>query len=67
VLEEYADDAAAIAHNERSAELLARVGQCAEMVYAEIYGEIGPTLREWVGSRPQVTTFADFPAQAVEG
>lgn len=63
VLEEYTDEAAAMAHNERAAELLARVGQCAEMVYAELYGPIGPELREWVRSHPRVTTFADFPDQ----
>jgi quinol monooxygenase YgiN len=61
VLEEYTDSAAALAHNERAADLLERVGQCAEMVYAEIYGPIGPEIREWAQSRPQVTTFADFP------
>jgi quinol monooxygenase YgiN len=61
VLEEYTDSAAALAHNERAAELLERVRQCAEMVSAELYGPIGPELREWVRSHPQVTTFADFP------
>jgi quinol monooxygenase YgiN len=61
VLEEYADSAAAQAHNARAAALLERVGQCAEMVSAELYGPIGPELSEWVRSRPQVTAFADFP------
>ncbi|WP_314175394.1 putative quinol monooxygenase [Streptomyces winkii] len=61
VLEEYADDAAALAHNERAAPLLERVGECAELVRAELYGPIGPELREWVRSRPQVTSYADFP------
>jgi quinol monooxygenase YgiN len=61
VLEEYTDSAAALTHNERAAELLERVGQCAEMVFAEFYGPLGPELREWVRSHPQVTTFADFP------
>ena len=61
VLEEYSDPAAAMAHNERAAKLLARVGQCAEMIYAELYGPIGPELREWVRSNPQATAFADFP------
>ena len=59
VLEEYADSAAAQAHNARAATLLERVGQCAEMVSAELYGPIGPELCEWVRSRPQVTAFAD--------
>ena len=61
VLEEYTDAQAALAHNERAAELLERVGQCAEMVYAELYGPIGPELGEWVRSHPQVTSYADFP------
>ena len=61
VLEEYADQAAVLAHQERAAELLERVGQCAEMVYAELYGPIGPELREWVRTHPQATAFEDFP------
>lgn len=60
VLEEYADTAAALAHNERGAALLARVGECAEMVFAELYGPIGPELRAWASSRPQVTVFAEL-------
>ena len=61
VLEEYADTAAALAHNERAADLLARVGECAEMVSAELYGPIGPELDAWVRSRPQVSAFPDLP------
>jgi len=61
VLEEYADAAAALAHNERAAELLARVSECAEMVYAELYGPIGPELGEWARSNPRVTAFAEIP------
>src|SRR2546423_2162893 len=33
VVEEYADAGAALAHNENVADLLARVGECAEMVF----------------------------------
>ena len=66
VLEEYADTAAALAHNERAAPLLERVGQCAEMVRAELYGPIGPELHEWTRSRPQVTWYADFPDRGDE-
>lgn len=66
VMEEYTDEAAAMVHNERAAELLARVGQCAEMVFAELYGPIGPKLREWARSHPQVTAFADFPDQGTK-
>jgi quinol monooxygenase YgiN len=63
VIEEYADSAAALAHNERAAELLARVPDCAEMVYAELYGPLGPELESWVQSNPQVTAFPDFPGR----
>jgi quinol monooxygenase YgiN len=66
VLEEYTDSAAAMAHNERGAELLARVGECVEMVYAELYGPIGPEIQEWARARPQVTTYPDFPDQGAE-
>lgn len=60
VLEQYTDPAAAMAHNERAAELLERVAGCADLVHAELYGPIGPELQEWARSRPQVTTFPDF-------
>jgi quinol monooxygenase YgiN len=66
VIEEYTDANAALAHNEHAAELLARVGECAEMIYAELYGPIGPELGEWARSRPQVITFADFPDDGAE-
>lgn len=67
VLEEYTDTAAAMVHQERAAELLARVGQCAELVHAELYGSIGPELRAWVRSHPQASVFADFPEHDAEG
>ncbi|MEV6568524.1 putative quinol monooxygenase [Streptomyces kronopolitis] len=66
VLEEYTDTAAAMVHQERAAELLARVAQCAELVHAELYGAIGPELREWVRTHPQASVFADFPAPDTE-
>jgi quinol monooxygenase YgiN len=59
VLEEYSDSAAAVAHNEQAATLLERVAQCADMVDAEVYGDIGPEIREWVRAHPQVRAFAD--------
>ncbi|MCK2219156.1 antibiotic biosynthesis monooxygenase [Actinomadura sp. ATCC 31491] len=59
VIEEYADAAAALAHNQRGAEPLARVAQCADLVFAEVYGSAGPELREWVESHPQVTAFPE--------
>jgi quinol monooxygenase YgiN len=61
VIEEYTDAKAALAHNSHVAELLARVGECAEMIYAELYGPIGSELDEWARTHPQVSTFADFP------
>ncbi|MBT2386771.1 putative quinol monooxygenase [Streptomyces sp. ISL-11] len=67
VLEEYADGAAALAHNARGADLLARMGRCAEMVHAELYGPIGPELAEWVESHPQAVTFAEFPGHGTGG
>ncbi|MFF4533731.1 putative quinol monooxygenase [Streptomyces sp. NPDC001407] len=67
VLEEYVDSSAAMAHNARGADLLARIGQCAEMVYAELYGPLGPELREWIEAHPQAVTFAEFPDHGGEG
>src|SRR5437016_5145645 len=46
-LEEYMDAAAALAHNERAAELLVQVRDCAELVFAELYGPLTPELEEW--------------------
>jgi quinol monooxygenase YgiN len=61
VLEEYVDSTAAIFHNERSADLLERVAECADMAYVELYGPIGPELREWVTSVPRATAYPEFP------
>ncbi|HEU5332658.1 MAG TPA: antibiotic biosynthesis monooxygenase family protein [Actinocrinis sp.] len=61
VLEQYMDAEAALAHNERAAELLARVGDCATMVSAELYGPLTPDLEEWVRAHPQATVFAELP------
>ncbi|XVV08899.1 putative quinol monooxygenase [Actinoplanes sp. CA-131856] len=61
VIEQYADTPAAITHNERSADLLARAADTAEMVSAELYGTLGPELQAWVDANPQVTVYPDFP------
>jgi quinol monooxygenase YgiN len=61
VLEEYVDSAAVAVHQERAADLLARIGQCADMVSVEIYGPIGPDIRAWASARPQVSLYPDFP------
>jgi hypothetical protein len=63
VIEEYADAGAALAHNENVVDLLERVGGCAEMVFAELYGEVGDELGEWARGRPGVSMFADFPGE----
>lgn len=60
VIEQYADTATALAHNERSADLLARVETTAELVSAELYGTLGPELQAWVSSHPQVTAYPDL-------
>lgn len=60
VIEEYADTAAALAHNEASADLLGRVPECAELVSAEVYGTLGPELAGWVAAHPQVTAYPDL-------
>jgi quinol monooxygenase YgiN len=64
VIEQYADTAAALAHNERSPDLLGRVSETAELISAELYGTLGPELLSWVSARPQVTAFPDFPGPA---
>ena len=61
VIEQYSDTAAALVHNQRSADLLGRVAQTADLVSAELYGPLGPELLSWASERPQVATFPDFP------
>jgi quinol monooxygenase YgiN len=63
VIAQYADTAAALAHNQHSADLLARVEGTAEMLFAEVYGTIGPELLAWVSAHPQVTAYPDFAEQ----
>lgn len=62
VIEQYADTPAALAHNERSADLLARVEGCAELISAELYGTLGPELLAWVSAHPQVSAYPDLLA-----
>lgn len=63
VIEEYADAAASAEHNRRGAELPARVREVAKTVSAELYGDTGPELREWVRTRPHATAFPDPAAR----
>jgi quinol monooxygenase YgiN len=64
VIEQYSDTAAALLHNQRSEDLLARVAQAADMVSAELYGPLGPELLSWAAAHPQVAAFPDFPRPA---
>ncbi|MFC4852380.1 putative quinol monooxygenase [Actinophytocola glycyrrhizae] len=57
VIEEYVDEAAAMAHNEGVADLLTRVPDCAELVLAEVYG---PSTLAWAEGKPRVTLHPDF-------
>lgn len=57
VLEEYVDEAAAMAHNEASADLIARVPECAELAFAEVYG---PRTLAWAEGNPRVTVHPNF-------
>lgn len=59
VLEEYADSADAILHQENARELLARVRECADMAYIEFYGPIWPELQEWVASVDNATWYPE--------
>jgi quinol monooxygenase YgiN len=61
VLEQYMDAEAALAHNERSAELLIRVGDIAQMVSAELYGPLSPEIEDWVHAHPQAVAFSELP------
>lgn len=54
VIEEYVDEAAAMAHNEAVADLLVRVPECAEMISAEVYG---PSTLPWAEDNPRVTLY----------
>ncbi len=57
VIEEYVDEAAALAHNEARADLIARVPECAELVYAEVHG---PRTLSWAEGNPKVTVHPDL-------
>ncbi|MGI6873777.1 MULTISPECIES: putative quinol monooxygenase [Amycolatopsis] len=63
VIEEYTDVDAAFAHNDRGAALLERGGECADMVEAEIYGDINDELWDWVAANPVFTAYPEVFAQ----
>jgi quinol monooxygenase YgiN len=52
VIEEYADPAAAVAHNEHCAAHLRQVAELADMTSVHPHGELGPDLEAWVGANP---------------
>ena len=60
LLEEYADTAAAMAHNDSATELLDRVRECTESINVELYGPLGPELQEWVRERPHATSYGEL-------
>jgi quinol monooxygenase YgiN len=57
VIEEYVDEAAAMAHNEARADLIGRVPECADLVSVEVYG---PRTLAWAEGNPRVTLHPDF-------
>jgi quinol monooxygenase YgiN len=59
VIEEYADAAAAIAHQTANQDLLARAAMCTEGVSMDLHGPVGPVLREWAQGDPSVTLYED--------
>jgi quinol monooxygenase YgiN len=51
VMEEYTDADAAVAHNQRCAELLQGIAELADMTAVHIHGEVGPDLDKWAMER----------------
>lgn len=57
VIEEYADEDAAFAHNRRCAALLERVAEVAELTSVQLHGPLGSDLSKWIAERPQAHAF----------
>ena len=57
VIEEYADSAAAFAHNAHCEELLSRVGEFAKMTLLQVHGQLSPELESWLATVPIARTF----------
>jgi quinol monooxygenase YgiN len=57
VIEEYIDPAAALAHNEHCASLLGRVAELAEITAAQLHGDLGPELEDWVARHDLATAY----------
>ncbi|OLT05751.1 hypothetical protein BJF90_01910 [Pseudonocardia sp. CNS-004] len=52
VIEEYADPAAAAAHNEHCAPYLQQVSELADMTSVHVHGTPGPELDAWIAANP---------------
>ena len=52
VIEEYADPAAALAHNQHCEAHLRRIPELAEMTTVHLHGDLGPDLEAWVAGNP---------------
>ncbi|WP_344213070.1 hypothetical protein [Kribbella sancticallisti] len=57
MIEQYADSAAAFAHNAHCEHLLAEMNQLAEMTTLQIHGDITPDLQTFADSLPIAKTF----------
>lgn len=60
VLEEYLDAAAALGHNQRAADLLARLSQAVDIKEIELYGDIGPELEAYAAGLPQANLYREL-------
>ncbi len=58
VVEEYTDEAAALAHNRASSALLEQGAQVSEMTRVDLHGAIGTDLKQWIEQHPQASAFA---------
>jgi quinol monooxygenase YgiN len=57
VLEEYADSAAVLDHQEHVGDVLAQVFELAELTVLQVHGEVSPELRELLDSMPMAEVF----------
>ena len=60
VLEEYVDAAAALGHNQRAADLLARLSRTVDITEIELYGEIGLELGAYAAGLPQANVYPEL-------
>ncbi|MGH3780189.1 MAG: putative quinol monooxygenase [Pseudonocardiaceae bacterium] len=67
VIEEYTDEAAALAHNEACSALLKKVAQVSEMRRGDLHGSLGADLQQWVEQHPQASAFSPLSNWPPEG